>query len=241
MKHNAELAASLSDEVRRRAFIIIPAYNEATSLANVLQDVCPLYPNVVVVDDGSDDDTFKVAQQHGVMTLRHIINRGQGAALQTGIEFALSRGAEFIVTFDADGQHQASDIAALLQPIVQGQCEVTWGSRFLGSTIDMPKMRRIILRLARLFTRVVNRVQLTDSHNGLRAFSRHAAQQIHMTLDRMAYASEIVDIIHRNRLSFREVPVVIRYTAYSLGKGQTSRSALRVAFDYLISRIVGSS
>ena len=169
--------------------------------------------------------------------LRHFINRGQGAALQTGIEFALRRGARFIVTFDADGQHRVEDIPPMLEPIWRGQCEVTLGSRFLGETVDIPRTRRLTLRLAVLFTKFVNRVQLTDAHNGFRAFSRRAAQTIHITMDRMAHASELIDQIRLSGLPFREVPVQIRYTVYSLAKGQSSRGAIRIVWQYLLGRV----
>ena len=181
-----------------------------------------MFPNVVVVDDGSTDGTFDAARRTAKYVLRHVINRGQGAALQTGIEFALRHGARFILTFDADGQHRVEDIPAMLEPIWRGECEITLGSRFLGQTVNIPSTRRTILRLAVLFTKIVNRVKLTDAHNGLRAFSRRAAETIHITMDRMAHASELIDQIRLSGLPFREVPVEIRYTVYSLAKGQSS-------------------
>ncbi len=157
--------------------------------------------------------------------------------MQTGITFALVRGAKFVVTFDADGQHRVEDIAALLEPIRNGECEIALGSRFLGKTVDMPVSRRRVLKLAVLFTRVVNRVRLTDAHNGLRAFSRVAAQRIDITLDRMAHASELIDQIRRSGLAYKEVPVQIRYTEYSMAKGQSSRGAFRIVLHYLLGRV----
>lgn len=219
------------------AFVVIPAYNEQASIAQVVGEVRVSYPSVVVVDDGSTDDTFAEAKRVARYTLRHPINRGQGAALQTGITFALKRGAKYIVTFDADGQHRVEDIAALIEPIQKGECEIALGSRFLGQTIDMPPARRRVLKLAVLFTRIVNRVSLTDAHNGLRAFSRHAACQIDITLDRMAHASELIDLVRNSGLAYREVPVHIRYTDYSLAKGQDSRGALRIVWHYLLGRV----
>jgi len=219
------------------AFVVIPAYNEQASIAQVVEEVRAAYPSVVVVDDGSSDDTFGEAKRVARYTLRHPVNRGQGAALQTGITFALKRGARYIVTFDADGQHRVEDIAALLEPIQKGECEIALGSRFLGQTIDMPPARRRVLKLAVLFTRIVNRVNLTDAHNGLRAFSRHAASQIDITLDRMAHASELIDLVRDSGLAYREVPVQIRYTDYSLAKGQDSRGAFRIVWQYLLGRV----
>ena len=225
-------------DVRAGAFIIIPAYNEGSCLADVVREVRQAYPNVVVVDDGSTDDTFEVAKRSAAYALRHAVNRGQGASLQTGIDFALLRGAAYVVTFDADGQHRVEDIDRLLAPIRSGECEITLGSRFLGQTVDMPASRRVLLKMSVLFTRVVNRVKVTDAHNGLRAFSRQAAQRIHITLDRMAHASELIDQVRASGLPFREVPVQIRYTAYSLAKGQSPRGAIQILIHYLLGRII---
>lgn len=224
---------------RDGVYVVIPAYNEGPALADVLIELRTAYPNVVVVDDGSSDDTVKVAKKHAAYVLRHLVNRGQGAALQTGIDFALERGAEYVVTFDADGQHRVEDIARLIAPIVAGQCEITLGSRFLGEeAVGMPRSRRLMLRAAVIFTRWANRVEVTDAHNGLRAFSRKAAEHIQITLDRMAHASEILDFIRYSGLPFREIPVQIRYTEYSLAKGQSARGALQIVFQYLIGKVL---
>jgi glycosyltransferase involved in cell wall biosynthesis len=228
----------LPTNVRQGTFVVVPAYNEAACIEGVLRELVVAYPNVVVVDDGSTDDSYAIARAVVAYTLRHLINRGQGAALQTGIEFALRRGAKYIVTFDADGQHCVQDIAALLHPISCGACEITLGSRFLGEAARMPAGRRLLLRLAVLFTRLVNRVPLSDAHNGLRAFSRRAAEQINISMDRMAHASEIIDMIRNSRLPFREIPVKVRYTDHSLAKERSLWDAVRIAFHYLVGRVV---
>ncbi len=229
--------AELSLEVRQAVYVVVPAYNEAQAIGETLRALCPLYPNVVVVDDGSSDGTSQAAKQAGATVLRHIINCGQGAALQTGIDFALLHGARYVVTFDADGQHGVADIARLLTPIVAGEYDIVLGSRFLGPPVSMPRPRRFVLRLGVLLTNLVSRVELTDAHNGLRAFSRRAAQRIDIHLDRMAHASEIIDQIRNSGLPYREVPVDVRYTEYSLRKGQPLRGALRIAVHYLFGRI----
>lgn len=230
--------SELSAEVRDVVFVVIPAYNEGSSLAAVLAEVSSLYPNTVVVDDGSSDDTYATARAAGVHTLRHIVNRGQGAALQTGIRYALARNAQYIVTFDADGQHCVEDIAALVEPIRAGEFEITLGSRFLGQSINMPASRRLLLRCAIVFTRIVSRVHLTDVHNGLRAFSRSAAESIEITMDRMAHASELIDLVHRSGKAYREVPVKVLYTAYSLAKGQSAKGAINIVIQYITGRIL---
>ena len=237
VKQNAKADQPLAESVRQATFIVIAAYNEQDMLGRVVRDVQRDFPNVVVVDDGSADGTWETARQAARFALRHAINRGQGAALQTGIEFALKRGAQYIVTFDADGQHRPEDVERMVGPVARGECEITLGSRFLGRTaVNLPWGRRFMLKLAVLFTRVVNRMPVTDAHNGLRCFSRAAAERLNITADRMEHASEIIDLVRRTGLPWREAPVEIHYTEYSLGKGQSSLGALRILFHYIMSR-----
>jgi len=220
-------------------YFVIPAYNEAACVGEVVRQVRSRFPNVVVVDDGSADATAEVSRVAGAVVVRHMVNRGQGAALKTGIECALARGAEVVVTFDSDGQHQLEDVDALLAPVLAGECDVALGSRFLHGGSRVPFMRKLTLKLGVLFTRVVSRIRVTDTHNGLRALSREAARKIEIRQDRMAHASEILDEISRLKLRYREVPTRIIYTAYSRGKGQRSSAAFRVVWDFLIGKSAG--
>ncbi len=219
--------------------VVVPAYNEAALVGSVVMELRKQYAHVVVVDDGSSDNTAEAASRAGAVTLRHCINRGQGAALQTGLRYCLQCGAQCIVTFDADGQHDRRDIEALTRPILAGEVDVTLGSRFLrsGSAEGMAWHRRLLLQTAVLFTRIVSRARVTDAHNGLRAFSRRAAARIEITVDRMGHASEIVDQVVAMRLPYTEVPVHIRYTAYSRSKGQTGLAAVGVLAEYLLGRL----
>jgi glycosyltransferase involved in cell wall biosynthesis len=221
-----------------RTTIVIAAYNEAACVAEVVRELVASYPHVVVVDDGSQDDTAEQARAAGATVLTHFVNRGQGAALQTGISYAVANGADFIVTFDADGQHDMADLPALLEPIDRGDAEICLGSRFLEQRVKMPASRRVVLFFAVLFMRVTSRARLSDAHNGLRAFSQRAARRLDLKLDRMAHASEIIDQVVSSGLPYIEVPVRVRYTAYSLAKGQRNTAALRVAFDYLMGRLI---
>ena len=221
-------------------FIIIPAFNEERCIEAVVRQLRSSYENIVVVSDGSTDATTQAARRGGATVLTHVVNRGQGAALQTGIEFALKAGAERIVTFDADGQHSPEDIAALIEPIARKECDIVLGSRFLDSNAgNIPLSRRITLRAGVAFTRLMSGMQVTDTHNGLRAFSRRAAAQINLKLDRMAHASEILDQIKASGLAYREVPVRVRYTDYSLAKGQSARGAFRIVLHYLLGKVLG--
>jgi len=227
-----------NQNINSRIFIIVPAYNEATSIKTVTGQLLKNYSNIVVIDDGSADFTSELLENLDVYLLRHFVNRGQGASIQTGIEFALRKGADIIVTFDADGQHDVEDIPALVEPILTGDCDLTLGSRFLGTTYNIPRSRKLILKAGILFTRVISGIRVTDVHNGLRAFSRQAANSLFISMDRMGHASEILDQIKKNGLTYREVPVTIRYSKYSLGKGQSSWNALKIALQFLIEKAV---
>jgi glycosyltransferase involved in cell wall biosynthesis len=228
----------MSDTPNSDVWIIVPAYNEGPRLGRTLAALCPLWPNVVVVDDGSTDDTAALAARAPVWLLRHVVNRGQGAALQTGIDFALARGAGVLVTFDSDGQHDPAEIARLVEPVRAGKADVALGSRFLGGTVGMPTGRALVLRLGVLFTRVFSQIRVSDTHNGLRAVSRAAAERLHLTQDRMAHASEILDRIHQERWRYVEVPVTIRYFDEALAKGQSSWNALRIVGQLLLGRLI---
>lgn len=217
-------------------FVIVPAYREAPRIAAVIGALTGAGYSAVVVDDASDDATGEIARASGALVLRHAVNRGQGAALQTGIEWALGRGARHLVSFDADGQHRVEDLEALLAPIRAGTHDFVLGSRFLGRTEGLPTGRRLLLALAVGFSRLVSRLPVSDAHNGLRAFSRRGAMAISLSLDRMAHASELLDQIRASSLPWCEVPVVVRYTSDSLAKGQKGWGAARILFDYLFAR-----
>ncbi len=218
-------------------FVVVPAYNEQSMIGEVIRGLRRLSATVVVVDDGSSDKTGKVARNAGAVVVTHPLNRGQGAALQTGLDYCLRRGAEVIATFDADGQHSVEDVPGLVQPILRGEADVVLGSRFLGTAENISVPRKVILKIGVHFTRVMSGARLTDAHNGIRAFSASAASRIRLTQDRMAHASQIIDQIVAAELRFKEVPVSIRYTDYSKGKGQRSTGAVRVAVDYLMGRV----
>ena len=207
-------------------------------MPEVVAELRTRFEHVVVVDDGSSDETSANALSAGAIVLRHGVNRGQGAALQTGLTYALQRGAEVLVTYDADGQHRMTDIPAMVGPILNGEVDVCLGSRFLEHSDHVPLRRRVVLRLAIWFTFLTSGMRLSDTHNGFRALSRRAAERIDIRLDRMAHASEIIDQIRKTGLPYREVSVQIRYTDYSRQKGQHSSAAFKIAFDYLVERVL---
>jgi glycosyltransferase involved in cell wall biosynthesis len=218
-------------------WVVIAAYNEARVIARVVGEVVRRGYRVVVVDDGSSDETAERAAAEANMVVRHPINLGQGAALQTGIDYALQQGAEFVVTFDADGQHRAADIEPLVAALREAPADFALGSRFLGHTVALPAGRRLLLRAATLFTQLTTGLRLTDTHNGLRAMTRRGASRIHLRQNRMAHASEILAQIATCGLPYVEVPVRIEYTAYSLAKGQRLGDALGILFDLFARRL----
>ena|SRR5579872_1742991 len=220
-------------------WVVIAAYNEEPRLGATVKGLRERgYNNVVVVDDGSSDKTKEVAFASGAWALRHIVNLGQGAALQTGILFALDRGAATIVTFDADGQHDPDQIPRIIAPVRDGTAEVALGSRFLGTAENIPLARRLVLKGGVVFTRLFSGINVTDTHNGFRAFSRSAAEKLKIRQNRMAHASEILDQIQSLRIHFVEVPVTIRYSAETMAKGQSSWNALKIVAQLILGRFV---
>lgn len=214
--------------------IVIPAYNEERNIVSTLQQVRSVGPYaIVVVDDGSTDRTAELARPYATV-VRHAINRGMGAALMTGTQWSVARGASVIVHFDADGQHQAAEIPKVIGPIVDGATDVVFGSRYLGSSA-VPWTKRYLLHMPALALQtVITGMHLTDVHNGFRALSRDAASRIIIRQDRMAHASEIVSEVKRNGLRYTEVPVTISYHEY----GQGFVGGLRIIKDLIIKKIV---
>ncbi|APZ35040.1 glycosyl transferase [Microbacterium aurum] len=216
-------------------WVVIPLYNEAAVVREVVLGVRGVFPNVVCVDDGSRDESVTEALAGGAVVIRHPINLGQGAALQTGLEFALEQaGARYFVTFDSDGQHRVEDALAMVERLRSEPLDIVVGSRFLAAGTNASAMKRLVLRLAVLFERVSTGVKLTDAHNGLRALNRTAATRIRITQNRMAHASEIVAQIGVEHLRYAEQPVQILYTEYSRAKGQSMWNSVNILSELFI-------
>lgn len=221
-------------------WFVMAALNEEKNISSVIKSLHKAgYKNMAVVDDGSSDSTASAAEKAGAVALRHVINRGQGAALQTGMDYALEQGADVIVHFDADGQHRIEDLPAMLRPVLDGEVDVTIGSRFLSQPEKVPLFRRILLKGSVFVIWFFYGVRMTDAHNGFRVLSRQAAERIRITCDRMEHASEIIDLIHRKHLSFREIPVVIKYSRETLARGHGSYlGAVRILLKMFLRRFV---
>ncbi len=219
-------------------YIIVPAYNEEAVLRQTVQELLQKYEHIVVVDDGSIRSQSEVLTNLPIAILRHQQNLGQGAALQTGTEYALKKGATVLVHFDADGQHRVSDIEQLIEPVINNQADIVFGSRFLVSATRLPYRRKILLHCARIVNFLFTGFLLTDAHNGLRAMNRKAAQLSAIRENRMAHASAILLSIKKYSLRFKEVPVVVIYNHYSLQKGQSGWNSIRILFDLLIYKLL---
>ncbi|MCC7357372.1 glycosyltransferase family 2 protein [Candidatus Uhrbacteria bacterium] len=216
---------------------IIPAFQEAGRIKNTIEAVKPYVNRVIVVDDGSTDTTFIEAIQSDVTVLRHMVNRGQGAALRTGTEAALRLGAECIIHIDADGQHDPSFIPSIIEPLKKGEAEIVFGSRFLGITsANMPFMRRMVLKAAKTFNTLLMGIprHVTDPQSGMRAMTAAAARRLNFRQDRMAHCSEILRLTTRGAYKWCEIPVRIHYSSESLAKGQKSSDALVIVWQLFL-------
>lgn len=222
-------------------WVVVPTYNEATVVEDVVVGLRQYFPNIVGVDDGSVDESTEALRRAGARVVRHPINMGAGAALQTGIEFALRDSRmRYVVTFDADGQHRAADAAAMVDRIRDAQVNVIIGSRFLeSSAIDMSSSKRRLLKLATVFEHLTSGIQLTDAHQGLRVVDRWFAERLRMRTPDMAWASEFLGRMTATGATYEEFPVTVRYTEYSRTKGQRSINSVNIAVDVLLSRLLG--
>lgn len=222
-----------------RVFVVVPAYNEARVICATLQSLVARGYSVVLVDDGSTDDTAQLASGLPVYVLRHRVNLGQGAALQTGMTFAIQQGADIILHFDADGQHGVNDIEALIEPLCTGAADVVFGSRFMraADSRGLPLSRRVMLKGAILVNFLATGVWLSDAHNGFRAMTAAAARQLNLHENGFAHASEILWQVRRRHLRFVERPVTVKYTEYSLAKGQTIWNAFDILIDLFLGRL----
>jgi len=220
------------NSIASRTWLVVPLFNEAQVVREVIEHARQTFPNIVCVDDGSSDDSVAEARAGGASVVQHPFNLGQGAALRTGLDYALGDpDAEYFVTFDSDGQHRVEDALAMVERLSTGTVDVVVGSRFLDDRTKPGALKMVVLKLAVLFENLSTGVKLTDAHNGLRAFNRTAASAIRIDQNRMAHASEIVAEIGRNKLRYVEMPVHVVYTDYSRSKGQSIWNSVNILSD----------
>ncbi len=215
-------------------WIVIPVYNEAPVVREVVEHVLTVFPNVVCVDDGSRDGSVEAVLRTRAHLVRHPVNLGQGAALQTGFEYARSvPSMQWVVTFDADGQHQVSDVVDMLAKARAEDLQVVFGSRFLDDRTTPSLMKKVILRLAVGYTNITTGTKLTDAHNGLRVLRRDVVERLDITQNRMAHASELVAQIGEMKVRYGESPVHILYTDYSKTKGQSLWNSVNILVELM--------
>lgn len=213
-------------------WLIVPLYNEAEVVGAVIEAARATFPNIVCVDDASTDGSGAAARAAGAVVVRHPVNLGQGAAIRTGLDYALQDPkAKYFVTFDSDGQHRVEDALVLVEALATRPLDVVIGSRFLDGRTTVSTLKRVVLKLAVLFQRITTGMRLTDAHNGLRAFNRTAASSIPINQNRMAHASEIIVAISRLNLRYAEMPVHVVYTDYSRSKGQSVWNSVNILND----------
>lgn len=216
-------------------WIVIPLYNEASVVADVIRGLSARFANIVCVDDGSTDGSAEVATRAGAQVVRHPVNLGQGAALQTGIEFAVSHPSmQYLVTFDADGQHRVVDAVAMVELARSNDLAIVFGSRFLDDRTRPGALKRLVLKTAVWVTNKTTGLTLTDAHNGLRVVRRDAASVVHLQQDRMAHATEIVMQLGDTGLRWQEFPVELLYTDYSKAKGQSLLNSVNILVDLVV-------
>lgn len=218
-----------------KTWLVVPLYNEGSVVRDVLTEARQTFPHIICVDDGSQDNSVDEAIAAGAWVAVHPINVGQGAALQTGIEYVLRHtDAEYLVTFDADGQHRVEDAVAMLEAAQERDLGFVLGSRFRSGHVEMGLLKRIILKTVVFVTRLRSGHQLTDAHNGLRLIRRDAAEHIKIEQNRMAHASEIIEQLFATGLKWEEIPVHIRYTPYSRQKGQSLLNSINILVELIM-------
>ncbi len=219
----------------KRICVIVPVFNEGKVIRNTLSELLSTPYELIVVDDASKDDTYLKIKDLAIHYLRHEINLGQGAALQTGMGYAVLLNADVVIHFDADGQHRIADLPSLLEPILEGKADVVLGSRFMNGTPgEIPLVRKVLLQHARWINGLLTGLWLSDAHNGLRALNRTAFSKIQLKENGMAHATEILIEVRKHKLKFMEIPVEILYSTYSQSKGQSAWNAFNILSDILL-------
>ncbi len=224
--------------MNKSAWVIIPVYNEAEVIGSVVDGLKKQFKNIVCVDDGSSDGSADLILKNGAELVVHTRNQGQGAALRTGVQYALQKGAQYFITFDADGQHRVEDAVKMLKYLKKNDVDIVLGSRFLGAQAEgLPVTKRVVLKAAIVFSNVTTGLKLTDTHNGLRVFNRNVASKLKLTCSGMAHASEIIYRVAENKFIYAELPVTIKYSRYSKAKGQSIFNAFNIVKEIVVYRL----
>ena len=219
-------------------FIIVPGFNEALVIRQTIEALLAKKYSIVVVDDASTDDTRKALLGLPLYYIRHLSNLGQGAAIRTGMQLALEKGARYLVTFDADGQHDTNDIEKMIAIMQQEKADIIFGSRFLqGAATNVQTSRRMVLKTARFINYLASGILLSDANNGLRAMTREAALKMQITENRSSHNAQVQNMVKKHQLKYAECPVNICYSAYSKKKGLRNINSIRILYDLILYKI----
>ena len=213
-------------------YILIPVFNESEKIGNVVSELKKYFKNIIVVNDGSSDNSLEILKKYEVKILSHSHNLGQGAAISTGLRYIKSKKNAFAaVTFDADGQHQTEDAINFAKEIISSKVDIIFGSRFLKHEKNIPFLKRKVLKIVNFFTRKFSKINLTDSHNGLKAIKVSIIDKLNFKSNRFAFESEIIHLISKQKIPYKELPTNTLYTSYSKKKGQKLSNGLLILED----------
>ncbi len=222
----------------RSIFVIVPGFNEAPVIRKTIEALLGKSYSVIVVDDASTDTTRKTLSGLPILYIRHLANLGQGAAIQTGLHLALKKNAQYIVTFDADGQHDVNDIERMINLLKEDNVEIVFGSRFLpGAANNIHFSRKVVLKTARLVNYLASGILLSDANNGLRVMTREAALKMRITENRSSHNAQVQNLVKYNKLKFAECAVNVSYSDYSRKKGLKNINSIRILYDLILFKI----
>ena len=208
-----------------KIIIGIPAFNEEKNIGAIIVKLKKKYDDILICDDGSSDMTNSIASSLGALVVRHNKNLGYGAAIKTIFNEAKKLNGDILVTFDADGQHQISEIDSVLKPIIENKAEIVIGSRFLGSTKDLPKYRKFGIKTITGLTNTVTGSKITDAQSGFRAYSKKVLTEISPTESGMGISTEILIKSSKKQMKLFEVPITISYENNSHSQEPISHGA----------------
>lgn len=224
-----------SNLIKKNIYVVIPAYNESKTIKSVIEELKDRNLNMIIIDDGSHDETYRIAENSlynaDGSIYRHVLNRGLGAALKTGIDAALSNNAYIIVTFDADGQHDPNDILNVCMPLIEGKADVVIGKRDFEK---MPGSKKLGNQIMNTITRIFYGIHVNDSQSGLRAFNKEAAGFLDINSRGYGVSSEIIGEIKKHNLKLDEVEIKTIYTDYSMAKGTNLKVGLKILFKLIV-------
>lgn len=233
----------MAAKTQEKVCIVIPSYNESQTIENVITGVInsfkssPYKPFVVVVDDGSKDNTAQIAEKHGAFVIRHILNTGAGGATATGLSYAEQFGFNIAITMDADGQHDAGDLIKGLSELKKKDVDLLIGSRLINSE-GMSRVKVLGNKGLSFITYLLFGVRSTDSQSGLRIFSRKALEQLRWKTSGYEFCSEMLWRAKQLNLTIDEFPIKAIYTEYSLSKGQSNWNAINIIKTLLKRRLM---